>query len=47
MKKTVGDMGVKASGGVKTREDFLKYVELGASRIGTSNGTKLLKGEEK
>ena len=46
-KKTVGDMGVKASGGVKTREDFLKYVELGASRIGTSNGTKLLKGEEK
>lgn len=47
MKKTVGDMGVKASGGVKTREDFLKYVELGATRIGTSNGTKLLKGEEK
>lgn len=44
MKKTVGDLGVKASGGVKTREDFLKYVSLGATRIGTSNGTKLIGG---
>ncbi len=43
MRKIVGDaMGVKASGGVKTREDFLKMIEAGANRIGTSNGTKLL-----
>lgn len=43
MRKTVGpDMGVKASGGVKTHEDMLKMIEAGATRIGTSNGTKLI-----
>ncbi|AWZ48221.1 deoxyribose-phosphate aldolase [Clostridiaceae bacterium 14S0207] len=37
MRKTVGDdMGVKASGGVRTLEDALKMVEAGASRIGAS-----------
>ena len=37
---------VKASGGVKTKEDFDDMIKLGASRIGTSNGTKLVnKGE--
>ena len=43
MRKTVGpEMGVKASGGVKTHEDLLAMVEAGATRIGTSNGTKII-----
>jgi len=43
MRKTVGpDMGVKASGGVKTHEDLLAMIEAGATRIGTSNGTKII-----
>ena len=43
MRKTVGpDMGVKASGGVRTHEDLVAMVEAGANRIGTSNGTKIL-----
>ena len=43
MRKTVGpDMGVKASGGVRTHEDLVAMVEAGATRIGTSNGTKIL-----
>jgi len=43
MKKTVGDKCmVKAAGGVKTKEDFDNMIKVGADRIGTSNGTKLL-----
>ena len=43
MRKTVGpDMGVKASGGVRTHEDLVAMVEAGANRIGTSNGTKII-----
>ena len=43
MRKTVGsDMGVKASGGIKTKEDMVKMVEAGASRIGTSSGVELV-----
>ncbi len=43
MRKTVGpDMGVKASGGVRTHEDLLAMVEAGANRVGTSNGTKII-----
>ena len=38
------DMEVKASGGVRTAEDFKKMVEAGATRIGTSNGVGLLEG---
>ena len=47
LKDTVKDKCfVKAAGGVKTKEDFLKMIELGADRIGTSSGTKLIeKGE--
>ncbi|CAI8841016.1 MULTISPECIES: deoxyribose-phosphate aldolase [Bacillus] len=37
MRKTVGEnVGVKASGGVRTREDAEKMIEAGASRIGAS-----------
>ena len=43
MRDTVGpEMGVKASGGVRTHEDLLAMVEAGANRIGTSNGTKII-----
>ncbi len=37
MRKIVGPtMGVKASGGIRTREDALKMIEAGANRIGAS-----------
>lgn len=43
MRDTVKDnCGVKASGGVRTHEDLLDMVEAGASRIGTSNGCKII-----
>ena len=43
MRQTVGqEMGVKASGGVRTHEDLIAMVEAGANRIGTSNGTKII-----
>ncbi len=45
MKEAAGDKEVKASGGVKTREDFENMVEAGATRIGTSSGVQLVKGE--
>ncbi len=46
MRKTVGpNIGVKASGGVRTPEDFKNMIENGATRIGTSSGIKLLAGE--
>ena len=43
MKKTVGDKClIKAAGGVRSHEDMLKMIELGANRIGTSSGTILI-----
>lgn len=44
MKKAVegSSVKVKASGGVRSREDFDAMIEAGAERIGTSSGTKLL-----
>lgn len=45
MRKTVGpQMGVKASGGVRTKEDMEKMIEAGATRIGTSNGITIMEG---
>ena len=35
-------VGIKASGGIKTFQQALELIEAGASRIGTSNGTKIL-----
>lgn len=44
MRETVGpEMGVKASGGVRTRADLEAMVEAGATRIGTSHGVDLIK----
>lgn len=43
MRQTVGPtMGVKASGGVKTRADLEAFVKAGATRIGTSNGVQIM-----
>ena len=46
MRKTVGDtLGVKASGGIKTHGDLIKMIGAGATRIGTSNGCKIINKE--
>lgn len=43
MYQTVGkELKVKASGGIKTYEDAKKMIAAGASRIGTSNGVKII-----
>ena len=43
MRETVGpEMGVKASGGIRTRESALELISAGATRIGTSSGTKIV-----
>lgn len=45
MRETVGpDMGVKASGGIRSAETALKMIKAGANRIGTSSGTAILDG---
>jgi len=47
MKETVGDAGeVKASGGVRSRADLEAMIAAGATRIGTSNASSMLAGEE-
>ena len=47
MRQTVGEnMGVKASGGIKTKEDYLAMVSAGANRIGTSNGINIKGNDE-
>jgi len=44
MRKTGGpDMGVKAAGGIRTKEDVLKMIEAGASRIGASAGVAIVR----
>ncbi|SRR3712207_1428310 len=46
MRQTVGpDIGVKAAGGTRSLEDALAFVEAGATRIGTSAGVTIMKGE--
>lgn len=43
MRKTVGpNVGVKASGGIRTREDALSMIEAGASRIGASASVQIV-----
>ena len=47
MKDVVKDNAkVKASGGVKDYETAEKHIELGASRLGTSSGVKIIEGEK-
>jgi deoxyribose-phosphate aldolase len=48
MRKIVGtEMGVKASGGVRTREDAEKMALAGANRIGASASVAIVTGEKK
>ena len=42
IKSVVGNFDIKASGGIKTKEDFLKMIDACATRIGTSNGKNLV-----
>lgn len=43
MAKAAGaNIKVKASGGIRTKEDALKMIEAGASRLGTSVGAKIV-----
>ncbi|MFZ2347784.1 deoxyribose-phosphate aldolase [Lactococcus chungangensis] len=45
MRQTVGpDMGVKASGGVRSIADAQAMIDAGATRLGTSNGVDIMKG---
>ena len=45
MRQTVGpDLGVKASGGVCSIADAQAMIEAGATRLGTSNGVDIMKG---
>lgn len=45
MRQTVGpDVGVKASGGVRSIADAQAMIEAGATRFGTSNGVDIMKG---
>ena len=47
MKFVVGDeLLVKASGGIRSREDAMKMIASGADRIGTSSGVKIILGEQ-
>jgi deoxyribose-phosphate aldolase len=43
MRTVVGPhIGVKASGGIRSLDELLKMVQAGATRIGSSNGTKIV-----
>ena len=43
MRNTVGpDMGVKASGGIRTKDDMEEMIKAGANRIGCSAGVKIM-----
>lgn len=46
MRQTVREkLGVKASGGARSLDDVKRLVEAGATRIGTSSGVAIVKGE--
>ena len=44
MKQTVGEIGVKASGGIRDTATALAMIEAGATRIGASAGVAIVKG---
>jgi deoxyribose-phosphate aldolase len=47
MRRVVGpEMGVKASGGVRTFEEAKSMVQAGATRIGASAGVKIIQQEQ-
>lgn len=46
MRQTVGEnMGVKASGGVRSKEDALAMIAAGATRLGASSGVQICQGQ--
>lgn len=45
MKKHARDLEVKASGGIRTREDAQRMVDAGATRLGCSAGVQIVQGE--
>jgi deoxyribose-phosphate aldolase len=48
MRRVVGsEMGVKASGGVRTQEDALRMRQAGANRIGASASVAIVSGQQK
>jgi deoxyribose-phosphate aldolase len=45
MRETVGpDLGVKASGGVRSLDDLQAMIDAGATRIGASSGVQIMQG---
>ncbi|MGT2681594.1 deoxyribose-phosphate aldolase [Streptococcus porci] len=47
MRQTVGpDIGVKAAGGARSLADAKAFIEAGATRLGTSSGVAIIKGEK-
>jgi deoxyribose-phosphate aldolase len=47
IKKSVpASVGIKASGGIKTAEQAMKFIEAGATRIGTSSGVQIVKKQK-
>ena len=45
LKASKGRLKVKASGGIRTREQVIRFIELGVHRIGTSSTFEILGGE--
>lgn len=43
---TRGQVGIKASGGIRTAEQALRLVQAGATRLGTSRGPDLIKQQD-
>jgi deoxyribose-phosphate aldolase len=39
-----GKCRIKAAGGIRTREDMEKFIQLGADRLGTSSAVRILRG---
>ena len=46
MSQNAGPLKVKASGGIYSREDLESMMDAGASRIGTSAGVEIIKGDK-
>jgi len=44
---TRGQVGIKASGGIRTLENAIALIEAGANRLGTSRGLQLIQQQEK
>jgi deoxyribose-phosphate aldolase len=46
LREVVGSsLGVKAAGGIHSREVALRMITAGANRLGTSNGVAIVRGE--